>query len=110
MVGAHALRLLGGHVLGRAQHHARRGQARRRRPRPVSVRDLRGDAEVDDLDQIEAAVLRQDEDVGGLQVAVFCSPRREHGQNLSTKSKHRREAVERMSVSLRACRLKSQAQ
>ena len=61
--------LLGRHVLGRAEHGARAGQARLGGAPPSAGGDLR-DAEVDDLDEVGAAVAIGQEHVLGLEIAV----------------------------------------
>ena len=61
--------LLGCHVLGRAEHRSDVGDSRAVLLLAVDRDDL-GDAEVDDLDEVAAAVAGDDKDVVGLEVAV----------------------------------------
>ena len=64
-VGLGARGLLGCHVVGRADDELLRRAGHRR-----LVVDVRADAEVDDLDEVEVAVLGHEHDVAGLEVAV----------------------------------------
>ena len=63
-------RLLGRHVLGRAEDHARLGQLATGRALGLDVVHLR-DAEVDDGDEVGDLVARGQEDVLGLHVAMY---------------------------------------
>ena len=66
VIGRVAARLLGRHVLGRAEDHAGAGE-----PRAALVeRAHLGDAEVEDLDEVGSPLALDQVDVLGLEVAV----------------------------------------